>query len=191
MPVPAGQTTLVAPNSAPEYLAVGVGIQNYTCQSGVWTSVGAVASLYDISCFVNEPFFANIQQYAYELAPEISTLEAFNKNIKFPSPVEAVLTPILEHFFVPNPAAGGTGVDPRFNHVGSNDFSTLSKAASLSSPDGSNNVAWLHLSEVAGNLASSVFRVDTYLGQPPTGTCNSPVSKVLSVKYAAKYYFWK
>jgi hypothetical protein len=47
------------------------------------------------------------------------------------------------------------------------------------------NVAWLQLTEVAGDLATEVFRVNTYLGQPPAGSCSS--TSVLSVKYAAEY----
>ena len=71
-------------------------MQNYTCQSGVWTSVGAVASLYDISCAVGTPMFD------YSQTAELKTLATKT-------------APILSHFFVENPTAGGTGVDPRFN----------------------------------------------------------------------------
>lgn len=114
--LPAGQTTLGAPTGTLEHLALGVGIQvcdyrnsafnrsivltptsqSYTCASGVWTSVGAVASLYDISCAVGTPLFDMSQVAALKT---LATKTA----------------PILSHFFVANPTAGGTGVDPRFN----------------------------------------------------------------------------
>jgi hypothetical protein len=38
--LPANQTQLVAPTSAPSYIALGVGVQNYTCSSSsTYTSV--------------------------------------------------------------------------------------------------------------------------------------------------------
>lgn len=57
----------------------------------------------------------------------------------------------------------------------------------MASPQGTTNVAWLQLANVAGTLATSVYRVDTLLGQPPA-TCNPATdTKVLAVAYTAKY----
>ena len=38
--IPKNQTALVAPSSAPKYVALGVGVQNYTCSdNGTWEYV--------------------------------------------------------------------------------------------------------------------------------------------------------
>jgi hypothetical protein len=43
--------------------------QNYTCGStGTFASAGAVAKLFDISCAVNTPLFATIQDMAFSVA---------------------------------------------------------------------------------------------------------------------------
>jgi hypothetical protein len=58
----------------------------------------------------------------------------------------------------------------------------------VASPAGTANVDWLELGNVAGSLAKYVFRVDTKAGQPPA-SC-TPGSRVISVKYSAKYWFF-
>lgn len=151
---------------------------------------------------VDSPFFADIPQIAYGLASTISKLES-----KLSLPLVGLLDPLAQHFFVRNPTVGGTGVDPRFNLADSTSYSTLAKTAvshrdqgifsglyaefitilqSLNSPDGSDNIAWLELTNVAGSLAESAFRMNTVKGQPPT-SCNAPSSQVESVPYAAFY----
>ena len=57
---------------------------------------------------------------------------------------------------------------------------------SITSPQGAANVAWLQLGNVVGSLASTVYRVDTQLGQPPA-SCDPTNTAVISVDYSAKY----
>jgi Protein of unknown function (DUF3455) len=89
------------------------------------------------------------------------------------------------HYFITNPLTG-TGINPKFAQAanGGATFTTLSKKAGVKSADPA-NVDLLQLSSIAGDWASTVFRVDTALGQPPAScTAGSPD---ISVPYAAKY----
>ncbi|KAI5477844.1 hypothetical protein MNV49_005829 [Pseudohyphozyma bogoriensis] len=46
-----GQTNLSIPaGEVARYVSIGRGIQNYTCTNSTWTSIGALARLYDVSC---------------------------------------------------------------------------------------------------------------------------------------------
>ncbi|GJE90403.1 hypothetical protein PsYK624_065340 [Phanerochaete sordida] len=49
-------SALPKPNtSAPTFVALSVGVQNYTCgDAGTWTPIGAITYLYDISCIPQE-----------------------------------------------------------------------------------------------------------------------------------------
>jgi len=169
--LPLGQTSLAVPTGPPAYVTMGVGVQNYTCISGVWSPMGAVASLYDISCYVHTPLF----------------------DINQSSQLRAIVTstkPIISHFFAPNGAGPSS---PRFNlepFAYTKMYSTLAKTASLASPQGSCNVPWLQLSSIAGTLATSVYRVDTLKGQPPSSCNHATAPPVLSVDYVAKYWLY-
>jgi hypothetical protein len=168
-------------------------VQNYTCSNGTFTSVhssleiaiflssyrsaGAVATLFDISCLVGTPEFANVQNDFFALpASTQQRIEAC-----------ATRTPLLyaNHYFVTNPLTG-TGINPKFAKAadGGAEFSILNKAGSINSPAGATNVAWLQLTSFQGTLAKTVFRVDTVGGQPPT-TCTG--TSPTSIPYAAKY----
>ncbi|KAF8315822.1 hypothetical protein DL93DRAFT_2227112 [Clavulina sp. PMI_390] len=165
---------LAVPSGAPKIVALGVGVQNYTCGStGTWTSIGAVANLFDISCAVNTPLMNVSNAAATTLLKTLATKES----------------PIVQHFFVTAPN-NGTGVDPEFKQIKTGASSVLSKTASITSPQGSANVAWLQLTNIVGTLATSVYRVDTQLGQPPATCTPGTDTNVLSVDYSAKYWFY-
>jgi hypothetical protein len=77
--LPAHQTVLAPPKEKPSFISVAIGTQNYTCgTNGQYTcvvsdsfvvqrvisshsNVGAVAELFDISCFYGTPFFNGVQ----------------------------------------------------------------------------------------------------------------------------------
>jgi hypothetical protein len=142
-----------------------------------YRSAGAVATLFDISCLVDTPEFANIQNDFLALP---ATTQQLIENF-------ATRTPLLfgHHYFVTNPITG-TGISPKFakDANGGAEFTILSKAGSIHSPAGTANVDWLELSSIQGTLAKTVFRVDTDAGQPPT-TCTG--TSPTSIPYAAKY----
>jgi len=191
--LPAGSSIAVPSGQTPIAVTMGVGVQNYTCSNGTFTSVysslnitmflfsyrtaGAVATLFDISCLVGTPEFANVQNDFFALPA--STQQQIEGC--------ASRTRLLyaHHYFVTNPLTG-TGISPKFALAanGGADFSILNKTGTINSPAGATNVAWLQLTSIQGTLAKTVFRVDTVGGQPPT-TCTG--TSPTSIPYAAKY----
>lgn len=180
---------------APVNIALGVGVQNYTCTDGKYTyvvsdalshesvllnfyrrSAGAVAELYDISCLYDTPAFATVQDDFFRLP---SFLKNTIQNI-----AERTRLFLGHHYFITNPLTG-TGISPKFAQAkdGGAVFTILAKDAGVSAPSGPENVDFLQLSSIDGTWAKSVFRVDTKAGQPPA-TCTSGT---LSVPYTAKY----
>ncbi|KAJ7062682.1 hypothetical protein C8F01DRAFT_1023734 [Mycena amicta] len=184
--LPAGQTQLVAPTTAPIYVLLGVGIQNYTCSSaGAYSSIGAVASLFDISC-VDGADYADIQTTAYDdwTAASATVANSIGASVGAPDLLGF-------HYFVT--AASGTGISPKWDLTTStNDASSFvigAKVGDIAAPsDPSVNVDWLALNGASGSLASKIFRIDTVGGQPPT-SCTVG-SDPISVKYTAKYLLY-
>jgi hypothetical protein len=133
-------------------------------------SIGAVASLYDISSLVNTPNFDIIQEC-------VGNTWFGANNITSPSDpaMDALIetnfqiTKVGEHTFV----NFNGSLDPSFDFTQStgnaNEFITAVKAQDVPSPiDPTDNVAWLHLTQVEGGAGSDVFRVLTNGGQAPT-----------------------
>ncbi|KAJ7171356.1 hypothetical protein C8R46DRAFT_1175693 [Mycena filopes] len=191
MDLPAGQTQLVSPTTAPLYVALGVGVQNYTCSASTlkYTSTGAVASLYDISCLASTPAFASIQTTVF------NAWNAAPAGASPTPPAGAPVTLLGFHYFIP--AASGTGLSPKWdftstgaNAGNANAFFVGSKVGDITDPTGNAavNVDWLALNKLSGSLATQVFRVDTVNGQPPTSCVAG--SADISVKYTAKYFLY-
>ncbi|KAJ7250606.1 hypothetical protein C8J57DRAFT_677223 [Mycena rebaudengoi] len=190
MDLPANQTLLVAPTTAARYVALGVGIQNYTCSATTlkYTSIGAVASIFDISCLKGNTF-AKVQTAAY------NEWKAASAKVKASSIGARVGAPTLlgNHYFVPSPS--GTGISPKwdFTSTGSNAgnanaFVIAAKAAGIPAANTAVDVDWLMLNKVQGDLASQVFRIDTAGGQPPASCVAG--SPDISVKYTSKYFLF-
>ncbi|KAJ6562596.1 hypothetical protein B0H19DRAFT_944260 [Mycena capillaripes] len=192
MDLPSNQTQLVAPTTAPKFVAIGVGIQNYTCTASTlkYTSIGAVASLFDLSCMDKTPAFKTVQTTAFKAwsaAPASLKADTIGNKIGAP-------TLLGYHYFVPSPS--GTGISPKWDFTSTGKFAGNStafiiaaKAGDILAPtDSAINVDWLMLNNVQGSLASKVFRVDTVSGQPPTSCVAG--SADISVKYTAKYYMY-
>ncbi|CAE6439288.1 unnamed protein product [Rhizoctonia solani] len=194
--VPPNQTALTVPTGSPVYIALGVGVQNYTCgASGTFTSVGAVAKLFDISCLVNTPLFPGIQDLVFAVAGNAKGQALISK-------IETILKPcpvtLGDHYFIPNPAVNGTGLTPVFDFragVKKGDptgFVAVKKLGGTPSPAGSSNVDWLMLENIGGaiggSLANIVMRVDTKSGQPPTSCAPNAT---ISVPYTTKYWMYK
>ncbi|KZV72695.1 hypothetical protein PENSPDRAFT_628290 [Peniophora sp. CONT] len=191
--LPANQTALVAPSSAPNFLALGVGVQNYTCSStGTFThlrhnNIGAVAELFDISCLVGKPDFDSLQTKAFEewsASPQTAQelIDAIGKR------------PIIlgQHFFIANPAGSGANV-PKFDFTSgrlagdAQAFVVASKVGDILAPTGADDVDWLELNQTSGALASQVFRVATVAG---TDGAACTAGETASAKYVAKYFFY-
>ncbi|VDB88887.1 unnamed protein product [Peniophora sp. CBMAI 1063] len=187
--MPANQTTIVAPSSAPKYVALGVGVQNYTCSSaGTFTNIGAYAELFDISCLASTPAFGDIQTKAYQMwnaSPQTTTQQL----------VDAMGDkPVIlgQHYFIANPSGTGANV-PKFDFTADRDagdasaFAVMSKVGDIAAPTGSSDVDWLMLNTTSGSLASQIFRVATVAG---TDGAACTADQTASVKYVAKYFFY-
>ncbi|KAJ6595519.1 hypothetical protein DFH09DRAFT_1134861 [Mycena vulgaris] len=192
MDLPTNQTQLVTPTTAPLFVALGVGIQNYTCSATTlkYTSTGAVASLFDLSCIDKTPAFANIQTVAFKAWSAMpASISATTVGAKIAAP-----TLLGFHYFVPSPS--GTGISPKWDFTSTGKFAGNStafvlaaKAGSISSPVApTTNVDWLTLNNVQGALASKIFRIDTVGGQPPA-SCVAGTADI-TVKYTSKYYLY-
>ncbi|KAJ7326282.1 hypothetical protein DFH08DRAFT_926228 [Mycena albidolilacea] len=178
MDLPAGKTTLVSPAVPPTYVTLGVGVQNYTCSdTSTYTSVGAVASLFDITCLMNNFNFASIQTRAFAFWNESSQGYKTHR--------------YQQHYFITNPS--GAGLSPKWDFTSSTGdasaFVVAAKVGDVPAPsDSSTNVDWLSLNRVDGDLATQIFRVDTVGGQPPSSCV--PGSGLISVKYISRYYLY-
>ncbi|KAJ7819304.1 hypothetical protein B0H13DRAFT_391543 [Mycena leptocephala] len=192
MDLPANQVALVTPSTAPLFVMLGVGIQNYTCSTaGTYSSIGAVASLFDISCLEKVPrVFANIQTAAFDIwskAPASVTATSIGSGV-------GAHFLLGYHYFVTSPS--GTGISPMWDFTSSGSFAGNANAYVIGAKVGdipaptspTTNVDWLALNGVQGALASKIFRIDTVGGQPPTSCVAG--SAPISVKYTAKYYLY-
>ncbi|CAE6429506.1 unnamed protein product [Rhizoctonia solani] len=190
--LPATQT-ISAPNDArPEYIALAIGTQNYTCTNmGTYRSDGAVSTLYDISClYKSDPeLFDDVQNAAYNI------LLKSEDNTPSLNAVEDVIGihpyTLGEHYFIPQNGAIVPMFDFSHSQKGDNDsFMVGRQIAGIPSPKGPQNIDWLQLERTSGQLARYVFRVDTRGGQPPD-TCNSlNEGQDITVPYTAKYWFY-
>jgi hypothetical protein len=182
--LPTNQTTLAVPDGTkPVAIALGIGTQNYTCTAaGNYTSAGAVASLFDISCLYKTPLFPRIQDDIMRLPT--------SKRDQLVKAMDKTPLHISDHYFISNPITN-TGISPKFAQTvnGGAIFTVLGKKGSIKSPSGAQNVDWLQLTSIQGDWASTVFRVDTVQGQSPA-TC-SKAGDTVQVPYAAKYWFYK
>lgn len=194
--LPANQTAIAVPSGTPIYIALGVGTQNYTCGStGTFASSGAVAKLFDISCLVNTPLFPSVQDLVFAIG---STAKGQDLISKIESVTKSTPLALGDHYFIPNPAVGGTGLSPVFDFRAGvkkgdvNGFAVVKKLGNTASPAGSANVDWLALQNIGGTiggtLANNVMRVDTKGGQPPA-SCTP--NATIAVPYTAKYWLYQ
>lgn len=184
--------TLSLPTSNANFLALGCGVQNYTCTgAGNYSSIGALANLYDISQLFNTAEFANVTNCGLEIwSGDQGETNPFNSGLDSLIQNNLGLNNKLgEHFFT---NFNGTS-EPEFDFTQSQgnagDFTIDVKSADIPSPtDPTNSVDWLALSNVSGILASQTFRIFTAGGKQPS-SCQ-PGSGDISVKYCAQYWFF-
>jgi len=182
--VPEGQTNVTVPSGeVPRFVTVGVGVQNYTCSAaGAFVSVGAVATMYDVSCLTNSAIFPKIQDIFFDATHNGGAQTILNAII-----MDATIK-IGDHFFI-NGTDGKLVPVFDFTHSlgDANEFVDLKKAGATPSPDSQGDVDWLQLSNVSGNLAKTVLRLSTNQGQPPVTKCMAGDN--ISVPYSAQYVF--
>ena len=141
----------------------------------VRSAAGAVAQLYDISCLYHSSptLFRTIQEPIYEAWVNMSS-EITVQQIT--AVIPALLSPEViqsDHFFIPNPAGG---ISPVWDFRATQKFRGKENAFFLGTGAGSvvapvdpaNNINWLRVGRVAGDIADEIYRIDTIGGQPPT-----------------------
>ena len=122
-------------------------------------SAGAVAQLFDISCLVKSPMFDNIQDVAFLRWQATSGTDDCEGDI-----TGMPLPRMGDHYFVTPPS--GTVISPvwdfrAFGRFKGNSAATVlaAKVANLPAPDGTENVDWLQLKSISGDLATQVGRI--------------------------------
>jgi len=175
-------------SSPPRLVALGVGVQNYTCSSsGNYSSIGAVADLFDISCLYGTAEFAKVQDDVYDIWQKCDPSQS---NLVHELLHEFNIPLVGYHYFINDngtlrPEFDFTSIGPTKGNPDA--FVVAAKAVDVPAPNRVQDVDWLELTAVSGKFADEVFRVDTKGGQPPT-SC-TPGSPPISIKYAAKYWF--
>lgn len=147
------------------YLSV---LQNYTCSTALaWTSVGAVASLFDVSCLPSSAY-PTLPSLALAIPTKIrrattttfstaGLLDAVSSHRSNPSCV--VPGYLGQHYFV----LFNNTLSPKFDFTQTQHSTSAyfigTKVGSLPSPTNSTvDVAWLELKAVDGSLGKTVFR---------------------------------
>ncbi|KAK4989041.1 hypothetical protein LTR66_003075 [Elasticomyces elasticus] len=164
LPSPSGLTL--------QYIALGVGTQNYTCATSTTASVpvpdGALATLYDATTFFSKP--------GHQSA--MSSLLDSNLALKPNKDLDV----LGHHYFVPP-------LTPTFD-LGATLLSAK-RLAKVPSPTGA--IDWLYLvDDLSGRShgLKAVYRVETIGGKAPATCDGLDTSKVLTVNYAAEYWLY-
>ncbi|KAF7954342.1 hypothetical protein EAE96_005467 [Botrytis aclada] len=183
LPTTGAVSALPAPTGTLAYVALGRGIQNYTCSAVGATPValGAVASLYDAT------------EYAKCASTALNNLPAIAVYTDLPSTSSASfmsLKPLGKHFF----DASGT---PTFDLSSVSKILYSAKTGDIAPPINSSPgpadtgaVDWLSLTAKSTYVSiglASVYRVKT-AGGNAINPCTT--AGVQSVQYAAQYWFY-
>jgi len=191
--VPASALNLQAPftqlYSPPRSVVLGVGVQNYTCDSsGKYSSAGAIAGLIDIACLYGTADFDESQDKVYNAWEGYNGLDTWDLiyELLYDSDIPLVGT----HYFINYddtilPKFDFTSYGPTAGNTDA--FVVGTKVAGIPAPYSASDIDWIELNAVSGKYADKVYRVETRGGQPPS-SC-TPGSDLISVKYTAQYWF--
>jgi hypothetical protein len=140
-----------------------------------------------MSCLYGKPGFSTIQKDAFNVWSEWSdcegSLNPLDPGLAKRFKEKLGLNVVDQHYFVNQndslvPVFDSTSSGPTKGDKNAIFFGK--KIEDIPSPDGSENVDWLQLQKVSGELANTIYRVHTYKGQPPaavstSSTCAIPV----------------
>jgi len=159
-----------------------------------YSSAGAVVEVFDISCLSGTFLFNTIQDYAFDIWANASSSVTTQDVIKTLGNDRTVLG---QHYFVANgtdPTTGGQALAPVWDFRSDAEkgnaeaFVVAAVVGDIPAPTGIDDVDWVQLKNVEGELANAVYRVDTKGGQPPT-SCTAG-AQMLSVKFTTKYWLF-
>lgn len=191
------QAALGLPTTPISGIGLGFGVQNYTCSAdNVFVSTGAVGEVFDMSGLVssnngvlytisNDLFnFWNSSQVGDDTVQEL--IEAL--------PCADPPTPVSnQHYFI-NDDAGG--ISPVWDFRATPEFEGVADAvivakvlANIPDANPTENVSWLHLGKVSGDITDEVYRIFTVGGVPPS-SCVSGTTQDISIKYTSQYWFF-
>ena len=141
-----------------------------------FSSAGAVAQLYDISCLYHSSpeLFKTVQEPIYQAWINMSQAVTVQQIAHV---IPAFLSPDViqaDHYFISNPA--GAGLSPVWDFRATQRFQGKQDAIFVGKGVGSvvppvdppHNINWLRVGMVVGDIADEVYRIDTIGGQPPT-----------------------
>ncbi|KAK5554981.1 hypothetical protein LTR46_007185 [Exophiala xenobiotica] len=191
--MPVAPTPLPTPSGLSlEHVALGRGVQNYTCANATATpaAVGAVARFYNASCVASDwpdllPIMPNLAlQYPLPSDPN--------------APLEPSNLALSTHHFFSNTTTPVFAFDaptsPKFGTVFAQKVNSSDPPANAvvgASGQGYGAVSWLYLTSRADTVSDvkAVYRLNTAGGSPPA-TCQGQPS-AFSVDYSAVYWFYK
>lgn len=176
---------LPSPTATPLIIALGVGTQNYTCDSttGTYSSNVAIADLYDIASLVKPSTKDGLSKLYLQKSTECSSDD--------PNPLQLSL--IGDHYF-------DSSSKPNFDFAKSNrGWLQAKKGANVAAPataakgaqgDAYGTIDWLYLLDNGDGVSEdllSVYRVWTAGGKPPS-SCSG--DQQIEIPYAAEYWFY-
>lgn len=178
---------------SPYLVAVGRGVQNYTCDlsnaTAVPKSIGALASLFNVSCIAaNQPdLLAKLPEIALNLPVPDTTSDPSS-----PAAVDLV----GHHYFIDDFTTPFFNLDTASHSYGMGAFKVVGNMKAPSSAmvgqynKGDGAVAWLKLDAKSqdAQVFQEVYRLNTAGGLAPKMCTGMPSE--FSVEYAAEYWFW-
>lgn len=186
-------TQLPTSNLTLKYIALGHGIQNYTCAStsSIPVAIGAIATFYDITTLrSNIPLADMLPPLAVYMPLPATSAFTFDPITLLPGTAPSSV--LGHHYF----RADGT---PTFDLNGSGTGDILygkklddikAPASANPGPQGTGAVDWLFLGDKGGSVGvSQVYRIVTAGGAAPA-TCAASAVGTVSVPYAAEYWFY-
>ncbi|KAI0972178.1 hypothetical protein F4678DRAFT_53521 [Xylaria arbuscula] len=203
LPSTGGVTALPSPDAVLKHIAVGHGVQNYTCNTAgvAGSSIGALAVLYDITSLYpgSGPYALSSTNWNNFTSTVLRTtsmpIDASNPSSPFPA--EAALNvsgvrktiPFLGHHYFD---ISGT---PTFSLRDDAELLKSQKITDIPAPStadkgltGEGAVDWLYLSDKGGSVGlTKVYRVLTSGGA--AAVCGA-VGETQSVPYTAQYWFY-
>lgn len=176
---------LPTPTTSPSVIALGVGTQNYTCNSttGTYSSNVALADLYDITSLVKASTKDSLCKLYLKHSQDCQSED---------NPLKLNL--IGDHFFDASskPNFDFTRSDKGWLQAKKNAAVPAPAKASRGVKDQANGaVDWLYLVDNDAGVSKdllSVYRVQTAGGKPPT-SCSG--DEQIEIPYAAEYWFYK
>ncbi|KAK3707847.1 hypothetical protein LTR37_011849 [Vermiconidia calcicola] len=199
------QPTLSLPSNSNvtlQYVGLGVGVQNYSCETGAPVSIGAIATLFDITEYLQQKGSSSRSRISkhYLKAYERQTCQA-SQNLDDSTCETSInyqnFAMLGHHYFTPV----GDAAAPIFEIYDDQKLLSAQKVGAVPAPakaydgkEGFGAIDWLFLPSDGSQRTiglSEVYRIHTAGGSPdPEGCAGVPAETVLSYKYVAQYWFY-